>query len=333
MLQVLKNYHYKKFFRRLFWLKRPCAGVMFGFSWLLMAFIMLPVLIFVDDRTTELLSYRWAVNVLATIFILFCFYGFVTYIAGISGILRPFIKNKLLRIILVISGGFFLPLSGLLILPALIYKRRFVAIILLAFGITAYVAAENLSAPIFAIGGGVFYLAALSGTRGRRKFSWKFLYPLFISIIAVLSILLFAFCKMDNKAVAEPQSHAMKYILFPKNQDCVLKRAIIVDGIELCDNAPFEYFEGNNSKYIQRNKMTLVPPASSKELEMYISGLNDEISKWGENTDLRNVKFSVSSDLIHIRIELKSGKLIGSFYSVKDDLVPEKCFVETVMYR
>lgn len=187
MSAALKNYQYKKFFGRLFWLKRPCAGAMFGFSWLLMAFFLWPMLIFV-------MIYRWAFNALGAIFVLLCLYGLVTYLAGISGILRPFIKNKPLRIILVILGGFCLPLSGLLILPTLIYKRRFVAIILLVIGVTMYILAEEISVPLLAIGGGVLFLAALSGTRGRRKFSWKFLYPLFISIIAVLSTLLLSFC-------------------------------------------------------------------------------------------------------------------------------------------
>jgi len=163
-----------------------------------------------------------------------------------------------------------------------------------------------------------------------RMFALKRL--LSLSVIAV-SISLFAGCLLDNKAVAKPQSRAMIYLLFPKNRNCALKRAILVDGVELYGNTPFEYFEGDDVRHIQRDEMTLNPPASGKELEMYISGLNDEISKWGENTDWSRVVFRKSADQIHVRIRLKSGKVIGSFYTVKQDLVPEKCFVETVMYR
>ena len=163
-----------------------------------------------------------------------------------------------------------------------------------------------------------------------RMFALKRL--LSLSVIAV-SISLFAGCLLDNKAVAKPQSRAMIYLLFPKNRNGALKRAMIVDGVELYGNAPFEYFEGNDARHIQRDEMTLKPPALEEELDMYISGLNAEISKWGENTDWNQVIFHKSSDQIHVRIKLKSGKIIGSFYTVKQDLVPEKCFVETVMYR
>ena len=155
----------------------------------------------------------------------------------------------------------------------------------------------------------------------------------FLLAVAAALISLFACCKMDNKAVAEPQSKAMIYLLFPKNGNGILKRAIIVNGIELCGNGPFEYFEGNDAKRIPRDEMTLNPPASSEELEMYVSGLNGEITKWGEDTDWSQVHFLRSSNQMRVRLMLKSGKVIGSSYTVKYDLVPENCFVETVMYR
>ena len=140
-------------------------------------------------------------------------------------------------------------------------------------------------------------------------------------------------CGMDNKAPAKPQSRAMTYLLFPKNRDGALKRAILADGVELYGNAPFEYYEGNEVRKIPRSEVTLTPPRSDEELKYYVSGLNDEISKWGENTEFEQVLFYNSPEHIHVRIRLKSGKIIGSFYTVKEDLVPENCFVETVMYR
>ena len=153
------------------------------------------------------------------------------------------------------------------------------------------------------------------------------------AVLAAASALLFSACGMDNKAPAKPQSRAMTYLLFPKNRDGALKRAILADGVELYGNAPFEYYEGNEVRQIPRSEVTLTPPRSTQELRSYVSGLNDEIAKWGEYTEFEQVLFYNSPEHIHVRIRLKSGKIIGSFYTVKKDLVSENCFVETVMYH
>jgi len=145
--------------------------------------------------------------------------------------------------------------------------------------------------------------------------------------------LFFAGCGMDNKAPAKPQSRAMTYLLFPKNRDGALQRAILVDGVELYGYAPFEYYEGNESRQIPRSEVTLTPPRSEEELKYYVSGLNCEIAKWGKNTEFEQVLFYSSPEHMHVRIRLKSGKTVGSFYTVKEDLVAENCFVETVMYH
>ena len=153
------------------------------------------------------------------------------------------------------------------------------------------------------------------------------------ALLAAAAVVLLAGCGMDNKAPAKPQSRAMTYLLFPKNRDGVLQRAILADGVELYGNAPFEYYEGNEVRKIARSEVTLMPPRSAEELKYYVSALNEEIAKWGENTEFEQVWFHSSPEQIHVRIRLKGGKTVGSFYTVKADLVPENCFVETVMYH
>ena len=147
---------------------------------------------------------------------------------------------------------------------------------------------------------------------------------------AAVGAVLWSGCNWNNQTPVKPESEKMMYIAFPKSPGSPLKRAIFLTGRELYDDEKFNYFDGDEKKNIPRGEVTLRPPASEEELDRYIVGFNAEIARWGKNTDFKRLEYHRREDRTYLRMHLKSGKIIGFDYVVKQDLAPERCRIVTV---
>ena len=96
------------------------------------------------------------------------------------------------------------------------------------------------------------------------------------------------------------------YLLFPRSPNTRIGRAIIVDGVELTGSGDFGYYDGETEKRVARNEMSLRPPASGEALARYVANLNAEIARWGNETDMRRVAFSVDGDRANLTKHLKN---------------------------
>ena len=132
----------------------------------------------------------------------------------------------------------------------------------------------------------------------------------------------------NRKVEMLPDDRRMTYILFPMDTSITLQRAIIINGTELYDNTPFEYYDGEDTFHIEREKMTLRPPEDESLLKTYIARLNEEILRWGDNTDWRSVYFRINSDIgqVHVTLQQKSRKNFYYIYEIEGALTAGKCF-------
>jgi len=187
MSAPLEHYRRKRFFYRFFMRRSPRGGAMFGLAWMLMAITMFPLLLQAVPSFVHL-SLLACIAVAGVVFPLFLVYGMHVYVCGVEGILRRSVRRKGLRFLLA-AGAAFVPLSGCLILPGLIRRKRFAAIVSAVLGSAAYMfwivagMLHYMTGALLPIVGTLFLLAALAGTEDRHKFSWKFLIPLLIALI------------------------------------------------------------------------------------------------------------------------------------------------------
>lgn len=186
MSKTLKHYRRKKFFYRLLLRNSPRAGAMFGLAWMLMCMMLLPYGLFAllpffggDNRLA-------AVAVAVVIFMTIYLYGVIVCAYGLAGVLRDAIRTKWLRSLMGFFGAWFTSLLGLALLPGLIRRKRFAAILFAVLGSAVYGAAGTI-VPANAwmlFGAAGLYLAALALAGNRGKFTWQFLYPLLIGVAA-----------------------------------------------------------------------------------------------------------------------------------------------------
>ena len=112
------------------------------------------------------------------------------------------------------------------------------------------------------------------------------------------------------------------YLLFPRSPNSRIGRAIIVDGVELTGNGDFGYYDGGTEKRVARTEMSLRPPASGEVLAKYVSNLNAEIARWGDETDMRQIAFSVDGDRASLTKHLKNGKTANCTYEIRAERTP-----------
>ena len=122
--KVLKHYTRKKFFYRFFMRKSPRSGAMFGLAWMTMAIGVLPFVLFSILFCFSGFRDNWQIQTIAaivTLFLLatpFYIYGFLLCAYGISRIYRSVTKYKIVGSVAGAFGAWFLPLLGLILLPA-----------------------------------------------------------------------------------------------------------------------------------------------------------------------------------------------------------------------
>ena len=145
-----------------------------------------------------------------------------------------------------------------------------------------------------------------------------------VAVCAILVLLLADFARSMTAGRTRDVPAADRrafYLLFPRSPD-TLGRAIIVDGVELTGNGDFGYYDGGIEKRIARNEMSLRPPLSPDALAKYVSNLNAEIARWGDETDMRQIAFSVDGDRASLTKHLKNGKTANCTYEIRADRIP-----------
>ena len=117
-----------------------------------------------------------------------------------------------------------------------------------------------------------------------------------------------------------PDNRWARYLLFPKDADAEIRRAIIVSGTELYGSGDIGYYDGETEKHIARDRLSLYPPPGKSE--EYVAALNGEIARWGKETDIRKIDFSLESKRASLTEHMKSGKINRCVYDIRDDRTP-----------
>ena len=155
-----------------------------------------------------------------------------------------------------------------------------------------------------------------------------------VLLAVLLTVLLMADMghAMQQGRTAEVPPHAPEaiYLLFPKDAESELRRAVIADGAELTSGSEdILYYDGNESRRIARDRLSLYPPSDPRELESCLSGLNREIARWKDETDMRKIEFSHTGGRVKLIKFMKNGKIISYRYEIRDDGTPSP---STIVY-
>ena len=133
---------------------------------------------------------------------------------------------------------------------------------------------------------------------------------------ALLLVLLFVLpgCRRIEYRTVQPENPQMKYLLFPaESYKNTLNRAIIVSGEELYSGEKIAYYVGNNEVLCDKSIFSLWPDAQQDEL---VKLLNDELVKWGKETDYRHIEYSQKNNHILLTIIFKSGRKVSYRYKI-----------------
>ena len=133
---------------------------------------------------------------------------------------------------------------------------------------------------------------------------------------ALLLVLLFVLpgCRRIEYRTVQPENPNMKYLLFPvESYQNTLNRAIIVSGEELYSGEKIACYVGNNEVLCDKSNFSLWPDAQQDEL---VKLLNDELVKWGKETDYRRIEYSQKNNHILLTIIFKSGRKVSYRYKI-----------------
>ena len=189
--KALKHYKRKKFFYRFFMRKSPRSGAMFGLAWMTMVVGILPSVLFMIPFCFGEFQRGW--QIIAAIVALFLWtpfyiYGVLLCAFGISRIYRSITKYKAVGSVAGFFGAWFLSLLGIILVPVLICKKKFIGILFAIAGTVFYVLNYFQYFNILSSGflGTFCYLAALAFCKDQNRFSWKFMIPLCIAVASHL---------------------------------------------------------------------------------------------------------------------------------------------------
>ena len=68
--------------------------------------------------------------------------------------------------------------------------------------------------------------------------------------------------------------------------------------------------------------MSLYPPPTPEAAAKYVANLNAEIARWGDETDMLQIAFSVDGDRARLTKHLKNGKTANCTYEIRADRAP-----------
>ena len=132
-----------------------------------------------------------------------------------------------------------------------------------------------------------------------------------------MSMLILSGCGEVQYQAVPPESREMKYLLFPvKSYRNTLNRAIIVSGEELHSKGKIAYWVGNVEVTTEMSNFTLRTDAPSAE---QVERLNDEIIKWGKETDYRRIEYSKENDRVLLTVVFKNGRKTFFRYKITGD--------------
>ena len=183
--------------------KSPRSGAMFGLAWMSMVVALWPFVLFVMLPFFSGLQHGWKIIAISLSLLLlaapFYIYGFLLCAFGISRIYRSVTKCEAVGSVAGAFGAWFLPLLGVILLPVLICKKKFFALLLAicgtAFYTLSYLQYFNILSSVFL--GTICYLAALAFFKEKNRFSWKFMIPLCIAISSHLFLMAYN-AKLEN---------------------------------------------------------------------------------------------------------------------------------------
>ena len=192
--KALKHYKRKKFFYRFFMRKSPRSGALFGLAWMTMVVGILPSVLFMIPFCFGEFQRGWqiiAAIVASFLWTSFYIYGVLLCAFGISRIYRSITKYKAVGSVAGFFGAWFLSLLGLILVPVLICKKKFIGILFAIAGTVFYVLSYlqyfNILSSVFL---GMFcYLAALAFCKDQNRFSWKFMIPFCIAVASHLFLM------------------------------------------------------------------------------------------------------------------------------------------------
>ena len=192
--KTLKHYKRKKFFYRFFMRKSPRSGAMFGLAWMICFGAILPLAPWLflqmvpqakyDFNTTDIILLLTGAILFFTICLLIYAYGFLTFAKNFYTILRNDLKKSRFWKIPAIVGAFSWELAGMFMLPTVLQKRFWVALIMLVGSFGFCFAGYMLDAPMqkwwcFHSGVPFMLFSAIGANCKKGEFQRKAAYPLF----------------------------------------------------------------------------------------------------------------------------------------------------------
>ena len=196
--KALKHYKRKKFFYRLFMLKSPRSGVMFGIAWLSMVAVLMPAILFlllafgdvISDIDSAHINLLTVILGIWTVSLPLFIYGFKLCFLGIYRMFRSVCKYKSICRISGAAATIFLPLLSLLLFLIMLFRKRFAGALFALAGAVFYTLSQfqyiNIIAALLA--GTGCTLTALAFWKEKHKISFSFLIPLVIAAIAHFSL-------------------------------------------------------------------------------------------------------------------------------------------------
>ena len=197
----LKHYKRKKFFYRFFMRKSPRSGAMFGLAWMICFGAILPLAPWLFVKLIPELEFNTVDKILlpslGVLFLSVCLliyaYGLLTFAQNFYTILRNDLRKSRFWNFPALISAFWWALAGMFILPVILQKRRWFALIPLLCSFGFVFAGFMLDTPLqkwwcFHFGVAFALLLVLWGSGKDKKFSWRFVYPLLLFVFFVMQL-------------------------------------------------------------------------------------------------------------------------------------------------
>ena len=200
----MKHYTLKKFFYRFFMRKSPRSGAMFGLSWMIFFGAILPISPWICTKfmvswaVDSTFNYRTVAVLFFSVCLLIYSYGFLTFAENFYTILRNELKKSRWWKIPSFFGAFSWGLAGIFLLPVILQKRRWLALLPLLCSFVFVFAGFMLDTPLQKwycrhVGVAISLLLALAVSGKDKKISWRFVYPLLLFVLFLIKLYWFDF--------------------------------------------------------------------------------------------------------------------------------------------
>ena len=191
----MKHYTLKKFFYRFFMRKSPRSGAMFGLAWMICFGAILPLSLWICTKFT--VSRMAAVLPLGVCFLIYA-YGFLAFAKNFYTIMRNDLKKSRWWKLPAFAGALSWEFAGMFLLPVILQKRRWLALLPLLCSFGFVFAGFMLDTPLQKwycqhVGVAISLLLALAVSGKDKKISWRFVYPLLLFVLFLIKLYWFDF--------------------------------------------------------------------------------------------------------------------------------------------